>query len=71
MVILMAAIMGLVAGTAFGFTSVFALCERFGWKRWIAMATAAMLSIPIGIVAGGLLAAALISVMYPDFNWKR
>jgi len=70
MIVLLAAIGGLLVGIAFGFMVVFALLERLKWKTWIAVTTAAILSLPIGILVGGVAAAALILVMYPDFNWN-
>lgn len=71
MVVLLAAVAGIFIGLIGGFVSVYALCEHFGWKPWVAILTAAIMSIPISIVVGGLLAVVVILVMYPDFNWRR
>lgn len=70
MIILLVAIGCSVAGIAFGFTGVLALLEHLKWKTWLAVLIAALLSLPIGIALGAAAAAALIFVMYPDFDWK-
>ncbi len=70
MIILLAAIGGTLAGIAFGFIGVLALLQHFKWKTWLAVTTAAILSLPIGVVVGGVAAAVLIFIMYPDFDWK-
>jgi uncharacterized protein with PQ loop repeat len=71
MIVLLAALIGLVAGTLIGFIAVLALLKQLRCNNWIAILTAVFCSLPIGIVIGGLAGAGLISVMYPDFDWTR
>ena len=70
MVVLLAAIGGLLTGIVFGFVAAYALFEHLRWKNSIAIATAALVSLPIGVLAGGLAAAGVILVMYPEFDWN-
>ena len=70
MIVLLAAVFGLLAGTVMGFMAVLALLKHFKWKTWAAMITALALSLPISVLVGGAAGAALILVMYPDFDWS-